>query len=93
MSQRPKTRGGKSPRDSTRTPPGSLEAGDGGGTHDISQDSANSGEDDVDLVETKGQETLLALQLAIDGLSQSQLLSVKDMVQKAAQPRRAYVCM
>ena len=84
MSQRPKARGGKSPRDSTRTPPGSLEAGDGSGTHDISQDSVDSGQDDTDLLEIKSQETLLALQLAIDGLSQSQLLSVKDMVQKAA---------
>ena len=40
-------------------------------------------------MKTKSHETLLALQSAIDGLSQSQLLSVKDMVQKAAQPTRA----
>ena len=91
MAQRPKRGGGKSPRDSDSTLPGSLRARDGGGTTKISADSVDSGDEDTDLVETKSQETLLALQLAIDGLSQSQLLSVKDMVQKAAQPTRAEV--
>ena len=89
MSQRPKRGGEKSPRDSHPTPPGSLRAGDGGGTSIISHDLADSGQDDADLVETEGQATLLALQNALDGLSQSQLLSVKDLVNKAAQPTRA----
>ena len=89
MSQRPKRGGEKSPRDSHPTPLGSLRAGDGGGTAIISEDFANSGQDDADLVETEGQEALLALQSAIDGLSQSQLLSIKDLLNKAAQPTRA----
>ena len=49
----------------------------------------DSGDEDTDPVETTGQEALLALQSAIDGLSQSQLLSVKDLLVKAAQPTRA----
>ena len=89
MSQRPKRGGEKSPRDSHPTPLGSLRARDGGGTSIISEDFADSGQDDADLVETEGQEALLALQSAIDGLSQSQLLSIKDLVNKAAQPTRA----
>ena len=89
MAQRPKRGGGKSPRDSDSTPPGSLRARDGGGTTKISADSVDSGDEDTDLVETKGQETLLALQNVLDGLSQSQLLSVKELVNKAAQPTRA----
>ena len=40
-------------------------------------------------MKTKSSETLRALQAALDGLSQSQLLSVKDLVLKAAQPTRA----
>ena len=57
MSQRPKRGGGKTPRDGDATPPGSLRARDGGGTHDISQDFVDSGQDDTDLVETRGHET------------------------------------
>ena len=93
MSQRPKTRGEKSPRDSHPTPPGSLRARDGGGTSIISEDFADSGQDDADLVETEGQEALLALQSAIDGLSQSQLLSIKDLVIKDLVYVCMYVCM
>ena len=89
MSQRPKTRGAKSPHDVVATPPGSLEARDGGGMRDFDLASVDSGQDATDQVETKRHETLLALESAIDGLSQSQLLSVKDVVQKAAQPTRA----
>ena len=89
MSQRPIRGGGKTPRDGDATPPGSRKARDGGGTRKISGDSVDSGQDDTDLVETKGQETLLALQNVPDGLSQSQLLSVKELVNKAAQPTRA----
>jgi len=89
MSQRPVRGGGKTPRDSDATPPGSRKARDGGGTRKISGDSVDSGEDDTDLVETKSHEAILALQDAIDGLSQSQLLSIKDLVNRAAQPTRA----
>ena len=89
MSQRPNRGRGKTPRDSDATPPGSRKARDGGGSSIISRDPVDSGDEDTDLVETKSQETLLALQNVLDCLSQSQLLSVKDLVNKAAQPTRA----
>ena len=71
MSQRPNRGGGKTPRDSDPTPPGSRKARDGGGASIISRDAVDSGDEDTDPVETTGQEALLALQSAIDGLSQS----------------------
>ena len=89
MSRRPLTRGAQSPRDSSHPSSGSLLAGDDGDTRDIDHDSDASSGDDPNIVKTKSHGTLLALQSAIDGLSQSQLLSVKDMVQKTAQPTRA----
>jgi len=89
MSRRPLTRGSQSPRDSSHPSSGSLLAGDDGDTRDIDHDSDASSGDDPNIVKTKSHGTLLALQSAIDGLSQSQLLSIKDMVQKAAQPTRA----
>ena len=49
----------------------------------------DSGDEDTDPVETTGQEALLALQSATDGLSQSQLLTVRDLLVKTAQPTRA----
>ena len=79
-----------SPREGSHTSSGSLlEAGDDEAPRDDNHESASSEEDGPISVKTKGQASLLALQSALDGLSQSQLLSVKDMVQKAAQPTRA----
>ena len=89
MSQRPKRGRGSAAHVRSNSPSGSPRARDDGETRDPDLDSVGSGEDATDLVKTKSHETLLALQSAIDGLSQSQLLSVKDMVQKAAQPTRA----
>ena len=89
MSGRPKTRGGKTPRGRSHSPSGSRRARDDEEKRDSDHDSDKSDDDVTDPVKTKGQETILALQSAIDGLSQSQLLSVKDMVQNAAQPTRS----
>ena len=89
MSTRPVTRGAQSPREGSFASSGSLVAGDDGATRDIDHDSDSSQDDDPNSVKTKSSETLRALQAALDGLSQSQLLSVKDMVQKTAQPTRA----
>ena len=89
MSQRPKRGSGSAAHVCSVSPPGSHRARDDGENRDTSRDSRVSDEDTTDLVKTKSQATLPALQNAIDGLSPSQLLTVKDMVQKAAQPTRA----
>ena len=89
MSQRPKPGRGSAAHVRSNSLSGSPRARDDGESRDPDLDSVGSGEDATDLVKTKSNETLLALQSAIDGLSQSQSLSVKDMVQKAAQPTRA----
>ena len=89
MSDRPKTRGGKTPRGRSLSLSGPRRARDDEEKRDSDHNSDKSDDDVTDLVKTKGQEMILALQSAIDGLSQSQLLPVKDMVQKAAQPTRA----
>ena len=61
------------------SPSGLRRARDDGETRDPDLDSVDSGEDTTDLVKTKSHETLLTLQSAMDGLSQPQLLSVKDI--------------
>ena len=89
MSDPSKTRGGKTPRGRSLSLSGSRRARDDEDNRDSDHDSDKSADDVTNPVKTKGHEMTLALQSAIDGLSQSQLLSVKDMVQKAAQPTRA----
>ena len=79
MSQRPKRGSGSAAHVRPNSPSGSRRARDDGEIRDPDLDSVDSGEDATDLVKTKSHETLLALQVAIDGLSQSQLLSVKDI--------------
>ena len=85
MSQRPKRGGGLTPCVCSLSPSGSQRAKDGGETLVSLLESAESDEDTSNSVRTKSHETLLALQSTIDGLSQSRLLLVKGMVQKAAQ--------
>ena len=89
MSRRPVTRGGQSPRDSVSIPPGSLRARDGGDSFISSPDSPRSVDDEANRAKTGGADAVLALRSALDGLSQSQLLSLADLARRAAQPTRA----
>ena len=89
MSRRPVTRGGQSPRDSVSIPPGSLRARDGGDSFISSPDSPRSDDDEANRAKTGGADAVLALRSALDGLSQSQLLSLADLARRAAQPTRA----
>ena len=89
MSHRQTRGGGKTPRDSGPTPPGSLRARDGGDSLVSSQDSPRSDDDEANRAKTGGADAILALRSALDGLSQSQLLSLADLARQAAQPTRA----
>ena len=89
MSRRPVARGGQSPRDSVSIPPGSLRARDGGDSLISSPDSPRSDDDEANRAKTGGADAVLALRSALDGLSQSQLLSLADLARRAAQPTRA----
>ena len=89
MSHRRTRGGGKTPRDSGPTPPGSLQARDGGDSLVSSQDSPRSDDDEANRAKTGGADAILALRSALDGLSQSQLLSLADLARQAAQPTRA----
>ena len=89
MSQRPKRGSGSAARVCSLSPSGSHRARDSGKTLISSRDSDKSDDDKSDGGKTKGSDAIQALRSALDGLSQSELLSLVELARPLAQPTRA----
>ena len=89
MPQRPKRGRGSVAHARSPSPSGSPRAGDGGEKLISSRDSDKSDDDKSDGGKTKGSDAIQALRSALDGLSQSELLSLVELARLLAQPTRA----